>query len=108
MSSAVPASAESGVGAVGWRDSSRLQIPFVPRDVVPGPVLEADAAVYADGRESNGRVQAHARGIRQRDAGVRAVESLQRENPEQRGVERASDPRRCARRSTYAETSTAH
>jgi hypothetical protein len=56
---------------------------------VPRAVLEADRGVDADRREAHRLVEAHAGGVRERDAGVRDEEALRAHEGEERRGERS-------------------
>ena len=77
-----------GIG--GW-DRIVPEPQVQPRDVVPAVELETDPSVDADGDESERFMEPHARGIRQRDPGVRVHEPLSAQQLEEGSVERASD-----------------
>src|SRR5262249_40482536 len=61
-----------------------------PPDIAPLAELVTDPTVDADLLEADRLVQSHAARVRQRDSRIRVAEPLEGEDPEERGVQRAT------------------
>ena len=70
---------------------ARLETPLPPADIVPGPELVSYALIDTHGLKAQGDMQADTGRIRQGDAGVATVESLQGQQLKKRAIQGSAD-----------------